>query len=74
MEKCVLTFKKIMQTLRKHLQKWVTLVKISYVLKNELHSIIWVGNEANYSKWVTFEEMGHTCRKRPRLQNSSWND
>ena len=70
----MLTFKKIMQTLRKLLQKWVTLVKISYVKKTELHSKIWVGNEANHSKWVTFEEMGHTCRNRPRLQNSSWND
>ena len=52
--------KKISQTLRKQLEKWVTLVKISHVYINELHSIIWVGNEANYSKWVTFEEMGHT--------------
>ena len=24
----------------------------------------------NYSKRVTFEEMGHTCRNRPRLKKS----
>ena len=64
----VLTFRTISQTLRKQLDKWVTLLKISYVQKNELHSIKWVGNELNYSKRVTFEEMGHTCRNRPRLK------
>ena len=33
-----------------------------------LHVIKWVGNESNYSKWVTFKEMGHSCRNRPRLK------
>ena len=61
----MLTFKKNSQTLRKQLEKWVTLVKISYACKNKLLLIKWVGNESNYLKWVTFEEMGHTCRKRP---------
>ena len=56
----MLTFKKISQTLRKHLEKWVTLVKISYVYKNELHLIKWVRNESNSLKFVTCEEMGHT--------------
>ena len=60
--------KKISQTLRKHLKKWVTLVKISCVKKPELHSKKLFGNESNYSKWVTFEEMGHTFRNRPRLK------
>ena len=41
-------------------------------LKTELHSINWVGNELNYSKWITFEEMGKTCRNRPCLKKSSW--
>ena len=41
-------------------------------LKTELHSIKWVGNDSNYLKWVTFEEMGQTCRNRPCLKKSSW--
>ena len=49
-----------------HLKKCVTLVEISYVYKNELHLIKWVGNESNYLKWVTFKEMGRTCRNRLR--------
>ena len=64
------TLKKISQTLRKHVEKWVTLVKICYVYKNELHLIKWVRNESNYSKLLTFEEMGHTCRNRPRLKET----
>ena len=68
----MLTFKKNSQTLRKQLEKWVTLVKISYVFKNKLLLIKWVGNESNYLKWVTFEEMGYTCRNSPRLKKSSW--
>ena len=36
--------------------------------KTELHYINWVGNESNYSKWITFEEMGQTCRNRPCLK------
>ena len=43
-------------------------------LKTELHSIKYVGNELNYSKQVTFGEIGHTCRKRPRLKQSSWSN
>ena len=69
----MLTFKKISQTLRKQLEKWVTLVKISYVCKNKLLLIKWVGNESNYLKWVTFEEICYTCRNSPRLKKSSWN-
>ena len=42
--------KTISQTLRKKLEEWVTLVKISYVEKTELNLIKWVGNESNYLK------------------------
>ena len=44
----MLTFKKISQTLRKRLEKWVTIVKISYVKKKDLNLIKWVGNALNY--------------------------
>ena len=64
----MLPFKTISQTLRKKLEEWVTLVKISYVEKTELNLIKWVGNESNYLKCVVFEEMGHTCRNRPGLK------
>ena len=50
------------------MEKWVTLVKISYVEKTELNLIKWVENESNYLKCVVFEEMVHTCRNRPRLK------
>ena len=48
----MLTFKKISQTLKKQLEKWVTLVKISYVWKYELNLIKLVTSESNYLKWV----------------------
>ena len=64
----MLTFKKISQSLRKQLEKWVTLVKISYAQKNKVHLIKWVGKESNFSKKVTVKKMGHTCRNRPHLK------
>ena len=56
-------FEKISQTLRKRWEKLVTLEKITYAQKNELHLIKWVGNESNYLKWVTLVQKGHVYKK-----------
>ena len=46
-----------------HLEKWFTLGKIDYILKNESHLWVTLGKQSHFKKWVAIGKKRFTLRK-----------